>query len=179
MGFGHSQVESIDKRGNEWKESPSAKHEISLDGKGKKYESIYVIGMFLQVQYWDNQNSPSPVSEMAYFHFGISDWGKSTWLDGEKGNQLRYEFNVSSGQVVTAAHVYILGLGYYQLRLNGERVGDQVLGAFTTFERRLLYDTHDVTYMLREGPNAVAVTLGHGEKINDFLFIYLFIYLFI
>eukprot|EP00118_Oscarella_pearsei_P025682 m.308582 g.308582 ORF g.308582 m.308582 type:complete len:1010 (+) comp44295_c0_seq1:152-3181(+) len=114
------------------------------------------------VQYWDKDGAASPASDMAYFHTGISDWEESVWLDGESGNQLRFEFELDESEVVAAAHAYIFGLGYYQLRINGDRVGDLVLGPFTTFEKRLLYDTHDVTNMLEVGPNAVAVTLGHG-----------------
>lgn len=115
----------------------------------------------------------SPSSDMAHFHTGLFEqsdwqwWTKTAWLDGEKGNQLRTEVDVSSGKNLTAAHVYVMGLGYYHLRINGQKVGDAFLGPFTTFEVRLLYDVHDVTDMLKLGRNAVAVSLGHGETLSN------------
>ena len=62
-----------------------------------------------------------------------------------------------------SARVYICGLGYYELHLNGEKVGDHVLDpAFTRYDRRALYVTYDVTRQLQKGPNALGVILGNG-----------------
>ena len=61
------------------------------------------------------------------------------------------------------ARVYICGLGYYELRVNGAKVGDHVLDpAFTRYDRRALYVTYDVTDLLKKGPNALGVILGNG-----------------
>ena len=55
------------------------------------------------------------------------------------------------------------GLGYYELRLNGQRVGDQVLDpGWTTYSKRVLYSTYDVTDQLKRGSNALGVMLGNG-----------------
>lgn len=57
----------------------------------------------------------------------------------------------------------ICGLGYYELYLNGRKVGDHVLDpGFTRFDRRVLYETYDVTGMVKQGRNAVGVMLGGG-----------------
>jgi alpha-L-rhamnosidase len=62
-----------------------------------------------------------------------------------------------------SARVYICGLGYYELHLNGAKVGDHVLDpAFTRYDRRALYVTYDVTRQLKKGPNALGVILGNG-----------------
>ncbi len=64
---------------------------------------------------------------------------------------------------VRSARIYICGLGYYELHLNGAKVGDHVLDpAFTRYDRRALYVTYDVTRQLRKGPNALGVILGNG-----------------
>jgi alpha-L-rhamnosidase len=119
---------------------------------------------FWTVTYWDSSGQQSPTSDMAFFQTGLmdgeEDWVFADWLDGEKGNQLRTEFEID--KPVSAAFLYIVGLGYYQARINGQQVGDHVLGPFTTFEYRLLYDAHDVTDLIRFGQNALSVTLGHG-----------------
>ena len=61
------------------------------------------------------------------------------------------------------ARVYVSGLGYYELRLNGQRVGDHVLDpGWTTYSKRVLYSTYDVTDQLKRGPNALGVMFGNG-----------------
>lgn len=125
---------------------------------------------FWTVTYWDSSGQQSPTSEMAYFQTGLmdgeEDWVFADWLDGEKGNQLRTEFELH--RPIAAAYLHIVGLGYYQARINGKQVGDHVLGPFTTFEYRLLYDAHDVTDLIQVGQNALSVTLGHGTVNSPF-----------
>ncbi len=73
----------------------------------------------------------------------------------------RKDFEVS--KPVAEARAYICGLGYYELSLNGRKVGDHVLDpAFTRYDRRCLYVTHDVTEHLRPGKNAAGIVLGNG-----------------
>ncbi len=53
--------------------------------------------------------------------------------------------------------------GVYEARLNGQRVGDEVLApGWTSYSHRLRYQTHDVTDLLREGSNELEVVLGNG-----------------
>jgi len=74
---------------------------------------------------------------------------------------LRREFIVSGK--VRAARLYIAGLGYAEARLNGEKIGDHHLDpAYTRYDKRVLYVTHDVTAQLHKGVNALGVLLGHG-----------------
>jgi alpha-L-rhamnosidase len=55
------------------------------------------------------------------------------------------------------------GLGYYELNINGKRVGDKVLNpAKTNYRKQVLYDVYDVTDQLRSGQNAVGIHLGNG-----------------
>jgi len=64
---------------------------------------------------------------------------------------------------VKTARVYICGLGYQELYLNGERVGDAVLDpAQSDYQKLCYYRVYDVTGHLREGENAVGVILGGG-----------------
>ena len=64
---------------------------------------------------------------------------------------------------VVAARVYVCGLGYYQLYLNGDKVGSSVLDpAWTNYDKRVLYTTYDVTPYLRPGKNTIGVMLGRG-----------------
>jgi len=132
---------------------------IQIPFAGKALESGK--SYFWKVRNWDRDGRESPWSTVARFDTGLfdkSDW-KGVWI-GNK-NQLRKEF-VLKGRV-KRARAHIAGLGYYELRLNGRKVGDHVLDpAWTTYEKRVLYATYDVTMALRDGANAVAVMLGEG-----------------
>ena len=59
--------------------------------------------------------------------------------------------------------VSICGLGYYELFLNGRKVGDHVLDPVVTqYDKRVRYVVYDVTEYLRSGDNVIAVVLGNG-----------------
>ncbi|MGI8867322.1 MAG: family 78 glycoside hydrolase catalytic domain [Mycobacteriales bacterium] len=74
---------------------------------------------------------------------------------------LRKEFTIPAE--VRSARLYVTGLGYHEVHLNGVRVGDAVLDpAFTAYDQRVLYNTHDVTPLLRVGGNAIGIALGRG-----------------
>ncbi len=64
---------------------------------------------------------------------------------------------------VRRATAYATALGLYELRLNGQRVGDRLLTPeWTSYEKRVQYQVYDVTRMLRPGQNAVAALLAEG-----------------
>jgi alpha-L-rhamnosidase len=74
---------------------------------------------------------------------------------------LRLEFKVEGA--VRSARAMICGLGYYELYLNGQKVGDHVLNPVVTqFDQRVRYVTHSVEDCLQPGVNAVGVMLGNG-----------------
>ena len=65
---------------------------------------------------------------------------------------------------VSRAALSITGLGFYEARINGDKVGDKVLDpSFTDYTKRVLYSVYDVSGMLRPGTtNSISVLLGHG-----------------
>lgn len=59
--------------------------------------------------------------------------------------------------------VCICGLGYYELYLNGHKVGDHVLDPVVThYDKRVRYLVYDVTEYMKEGDNVLGVILGNG-----------------
>ncbi len=131
--------------------------QVAYAGKPLSSDCTY----YWKVRYWDKKGRVSPWSRAAKFDTGLfsgQDW-KGRWIGGK--NQLRREFSVDVK--VTRARAHICGLGYYELRLNGRKVGWNVLDpAWTTYGKRALYVTYDVTPYLQTGSNAVAVVLGQG-----------------
>jgi len=144
---------------------------------------------YWRVRVWDQKAHVSEFSTPAYFEMGLlqkEDW-KGQWIGaserplcpGDPGSpwqathgenadapvnpaiMLRKEFNLPGK--IKSARAYICGLGYFELYLNGARVGDHVLDpGYTNFDRRVLYVTHDVTAQLKEGANAIGIVLGGG-----------------
>jgi len=129
------------------------------------------------VRIWDNYGNQTEYAEPAWFEtakIDTTDW-QANWIgDGRLAPELeqnlydtmaaplfRKGFRVD--QPVEKARLYISGLGYYEAELNGEKVGDQVLDpGWTNYGKRVLYSTYDVTDRVKEGENAVGVTLGNG-----------------
>ena len=133
---------------------------------------------YWQVRAWQQTaaaattDTVSPWSASAHFDTALlnaSEWGSAHWIgtgdvgtpDSER-NLLRTEFTLPSLRI-TRARVYISGLGYYRMHVNGQRADSHELGSLTTYERTLLYDAVDVGSLLRPGAaNALGITLGRG-----------------
>lgn len=130
-----------------------------------------------RVRVWDAAGFPSAWSEPACFETGLleaSDWS-AVWIEdgrptpeSDEAHYLedpaplfRREFALAGK--VESARLYVSGLGYYEASINGERVGDHALDPlWTAYDERVLYSTFDVTELLREGKNAIGLTLGNG-----------------
>ncbi|NSW78863.1 MAG: family 78 glycoside hydrolase catalytic domain [Chthonomonadetes bacterium] len=121
---------------------------------------------YWKVQAWDAQGNPSEWSEISWWEMGIlhpEEW-KAQWISApqaEPAPLLRKAFLVSAP--VRRARALVCGLGYYELWVNGARVGDHVLDpAQTDYEGRALYVVYDITHLLMPGENAVGIMLGNG-----------------
>ena len=124
---------------------------------------------WIRVRIRDFSGSTSDWS--AFFRFGTafftpdqSLWQK-LWLTTTEYISLspsfRREFEIN--KTLARARLYFSGLGYGQLSLNGQRVGNHELDpAWTDYRHSIMYVTHDVTHLLQPGLNAVGVRLGNG-----------------
>ncbi|MGD0737195.1 MAG: family 78 glycoside hydrolase catalytic domain [Terracidiphilus sp.] len=74
---------------------------------------------------------------------------------------LRRQFDV--GSPVKSARLYAMALGAYEMRLNGKRVGDDVLApGWTDYREHVKYQTYDVTSLVGIGKNAIGALLAPG-----------------
>jgi alpha-L-rhamnosidase len=156
-------------------------------GKVASGESVHVVyagktlrsgqRVWWMVRVWDAAGRPSEFSEPAWFEMALlspDDW-KAKWIQRKSAGPIpeakmfddhpaplfRKEFSLD--KQVARARVYVSGLGYYELRLNGEKVGDRVLDpGWTSYTKRVLYSTYDVTAQLKHGRNALGIMLGNG-----------------
>ena len=143
--------------------------------------------VFWKVRVWDKDGKVTPWSEDAYFETAFlnpSDW-KALWIGGdtvitdkEKSAPL-FKKIVNIDKNIEQARIYISGLGYYELKINGQKVGNHVLSPNqTNYDRRLskegmdsrvdnmstriLYETFDISNALKSGVNTINVLLGNG-----------------
>lgn len=137
---------------------------------GKRYQ--------WQVRIWDNNGKASVWSAPAFFQMGMlkpADW-KASWIEPgfEEAPQrpsplFRKEF--SSTKKIRSATAYITAHGLYEAQINGQRIGDAYFApGFTSYNKRLQYQVYDVTSHLKQGNNAIAVTLGNGWYRGNFSF---------
>jgi alpha-L-rhamnosidase len=138
---------------------------------GKRY--------YWKVYVWDKEQV-STCSQLAWWEMGLlheGDW-MASWIgvdpnvlalwepaSGYVNNKplplFRHEFHL--GRMLTRARAYICGLGHFELRINGVKVGDRVLEpGWTNYGKSCLYVVNDITSLLQNGANAVGVMLGNG-----------------
>ena len=128
--------------------------------------------VFWRVRVWDQNDKASRWSTPASWTMGLlneSDWnarwisapGLTTTNRDYQSMLMRREFTVKAGLQRALAHV--CGLGQYELSLNGSKVGEDFLSpGWSKYDKTCLYDTRDITALLRKGPNALGLLLGNG-----------------
>lgn len=145
---------------------------------------------FWKVRIRNQDNTFSKWSAINSYGIGLlskTDW-QARWIgagedrhpDSPQTNAapyLRKKFRLN--KEIKSARVYISGLGYYELYLNGKKVSDYVLAPTpTNYDRRnlrrllynykdrshtrVLYNTFDITNYLKKGSNVASVILGNG-----------------
>jgi alpha-L-rhamnosidase len=74
---------------------------------------------------------------------------------------LRRAFRID--KPIARARLYITALGLYEVRINGEKVGDHVLAPdWTDYGKRVEYQVYDVTGRVKQGANALGVLVANG-----------------
>lgn len=149
-------------------------------------------GYWWRVQVWDNRGKRSGWSDVATFVTGLrdSDW-TARWigspLQGEEGSaeycrapKFSKSFEADTRRLVSA-RAFTSGLGYFEMFLNGERVGDdRLVPNFTNYGprpglinarlpmedrytgSRVLYLAYDLMPALKNGENLLEATVGNG-----------------
>src|SRR5690625_151432 len=133
---------------------------------------------YWKVKIWNNKGAETE-SEPAHWSTGLltpQAWSaKWTGLDSSfawedphanhtrlSARYFRREFQID--KKIKTAKIYISGLGIYQLFINGEKAGDAELSPDPTqYNKRVFYNTYDVTDLLKDGDNAIGTILGNGR----------------
>lgn len=142
--------------------------------QGVAWESAVKYG--IRVRAGDNYGEQSEWSAPSFFITGLQsadEWTAefvsaetSADKDNSKGTYVRKTFDIKGK--VKSAYVLSTALGLYQMFINSKRVGtDEFAPGWTSYNKRLLYQTYDVTDCLCEGANAVGAMLGAGWYKGD------------
>jgi alpha-L-rhamnosidase len=141
-----------------------------------------------RVRIWDNTRDASDWSDPASFGVGLldpADW-TAQWISARNEESFVTTDNVQNfkddpvrGKLIVTPASYFrkefeaenvvratvrgTALGVYMLELNGERVSDERLApGWSAYQRRLHYQTYDVTKLIRNGANAIGGVLADG-----------------
>ena len=88
-------------------------------------------------------------------------------INGERStydeNAMLLRKSITLSKPVSKALVHVCGLGLYELTINGQRVGKKVFNpAKTNYSKTVLYDTYEVSALLKEGANVLGLMVGNG-----------------
>jgi alpha-L-rhamnosidase len=127
------------------------------------------LACFWKVRIWDEAGTVSSWSPTAQFSIGLlnkEDWqasyiGFNTDAGYSECPQLKKTFTVSNpGEKML---LYVNSLGYHEVYLNGQKVGDGVLApAVSQFSKRSWVVTYDVSSLVQKGQNDLILWLGSG-----------------
>ncbi len=131
--------------------------------------------VFWKVRTFDSDGLPSPWSDPATFEMGLleaRDW-MGRWISaGQVGSRITpvpvplFGRTFTLQQPVVGARLYLAARGEAAVQLNGTTL-DPLPAAWVDYGLRTPYHSLDVTDLLREGENRLAVLLGDGWYAGD------------
>ncbi|MBN2274208.1 MAG: glycoside hydrolase family 78 protein [Bacteroidales bacterium] len=134
---------------------------------------------YWKVKVW-SRHGESEWSKPAYWSMGLlhyKDW-QGRWIGFDRAfpwdridrfsrlsaRYFRKEFETPPEKEIKHATAYMMGLGLYELYINGQKAGTDVLAPSPTdYTKSVLYNTYDITQSIKPGKNAVGVILGNGR----------------
>lgn len=119
-------------------------YSVSVGADGKTYDVMY-----------EAKNAPAPAYESE-----------------EQVPYIGCNFYVGNEKTVKSARLYASALGVFTMRMNGQKVTDNVLEpGESAYDKHVLYSTYDVTSLVRRGRNALIAQVAGGianmSKMND------------
>jgi len=152
--------------GNIWDSGKIASsHSVGIVYEGKPLESKK--RYYWKVKIWDSAHAEGKWSTVSFFETGLlkqSDW-TGDWVGypfGWVGKVLYFRQVFSCHKEVDRARIYVSGIGYNEIRLNGKKLGRNVLDpAKSDFSKRIYYTTHDVGAQLKK-ENVMLISVAPG-----------------
>ncbi len=165
------------RNGNIWSTGKiTSRQSIQIEYEGNPLKSFRKY--YWRIKVYNQKNEASSWSEINWFETAMldpKDWNAKWISDGSSNPEHDEDYYKKEDRMpllrkvfltnkkITAARLYISGLGYYEAFLNGKKIGDHVLDpGFTTYRKQVLYAVFDITAMLKKGDNTAAIMMGSG-----------------
>lgn len=157
---------------NSGKVNSTASNFVKYAGKALKKDDR----AFWKVKVWTNK-AESEWSASATWSLGLNqykDWegrwiGFDRYFPGDNQEEARlsaryFRKEFQTTKEIKSATASIMGMGLYELYIDGKKVGNQVLApAPTDYAKNVKYNTFDITDYLKGENHAVGVVLGNGR----------------
>jgi len=139
---------------------------VPFTGNTLKFAHKY----YWQVRVWDQRDKASKWSKPGFWVMGImspanwtANWIQKNFSTKESCVSPVFRKEFMNEKKVRLAVALITAHGLYEARLNGKKIGDSYLTpGWTSYDKRIAYQTYDVTKLLKQGRNAVGMILGDG-----------------
>ncbi len=147
-------------------------NQVEYSGKALQKGKIY----YWSVKAWDKAGNESAWSNIATWETGLM--GKTNWQAQWIGNDLSelgkgkiyhlppapyFRKEVELKGKIKRARLYVTALGLYEFYINGERIGkDYFTPGWTDYDKRVYYQTYDVTANLKSGENVFGSLISEG-----------------
>jgi alpha-L-rhamnosidase len=177
-------------KGNLWDSGKvNSDQSVLVKYKGEPFQAS--TRYWWKVKVWDKLGHATSWSDANWFETGLlleSDWRSAQWISMKSDNRdttysfrqiqtdlmevpefrtsypaplFRRDVNINKG--LKSARAYVAGLGYYELTINGRKIGDHVLDpAQTNYDVYSKYVVFDISESLSIGINSLGVMLGNG-----------------
>ncbi|MCK9412521.1 MAG: glycoside hydrolase family 78 protein [Prolixibacteraceae bacterium] len=100
----------------------------------------------------------------SYFGARMSMWERYHFHDNPYDPAPLYRKGFKANKEIKNARAFISGIGYNELFINGQRIGDHQLDpGWTNYKKTILYTAYNVTGNLQKGENTIGVMLGRGN----------------
>lgn len=98
--------------------------------------------------------------------------GEQRFMESTMGAASMFRKEFTAKAPIKSAKLYSSALGIYDVYINGTRVGhvqddgttvyDELKPGWTDYAKKVFYNTHDVTTLVKEGDNAIGATVTSG-----------------
>ncbi len=162
---------------------------VLIPYEGEKLQSSMVY--YWKVKVWNQDGKATDWSETQTFETALLDpasWDNASWIGLDSDSRIsEYRFQafqtermdepkmvasfpvayfrreVSLKKKVVSARAYVCGLGYHELYVNGDKVGDHVLDpAPTSYDHHAFYVVYDLPAAKLNKENTIGLILGNG-----------------
>jgi len=154
------------------KQTSNATNQIEYAGK----DLISGAVCYWKVRSWDKNGQASAWSAAASWTMGLltkADW-KADWIGNDltalgKGKTYHlppapfFRKDVQLKAPIRRARLFVSSLGLYEFHINGKRIGnDYFTPGWTDYNKRVYYQTYDVTADVKAGKNALGAIVADG-----------------